>query len=805
MRLFLKKIRNRRLDNKGVALVTVIVAIGFIAALVSILLMTTLVNFKMKVVNERGKDTFYSAEQVLDEITIGLQRRVSDSLSSSYVEILENYNSSSYDNAQKKLLLQTKYYEKLWGYLGVYNAGVLDHQKYSVDTLEDFLKDTTKWHDVDGNPATTDDQYGAIITAVANDGTNTESREGSMVTYTDSGVVLKNVKVYYKDFNGFVSVIQTDIRLNYPEFDFAKSSTIADITEYSFVADSGAEFTTGTNLDIDGNVYADSLKLKNVNTTFGDENMLIVKHNIDTDGGSFTTGDDFTVWAESFIAKSVSYDIKGETNLSNDLNITGKDSDIKFSGTYNGYGSSTVDSNKSSAILINGRNVDLDLSNLGSLKLSGHAYLGMKDANTYHPVAARAEDGGTPVYDNVYTGESVAIKTDQLMYLVPAEAIGVDEVTGRSLYNSNPLKKSEYLDILAKVASDKNNPSSKTKYKLVSDKVDIPSLGCSLDAFIAYSTVDTLPQIYTHEVRVSDTSVNSIVYCYMVFADENAANNYFGQYYSRKEKELAKYTQKYIHNIKMPAAEQVLSAGMSYVSDSADTVDGISVWPATQTFANIVMQEDSFTNNQKFSAYTTKLIPNYTELKNCKLDTTIDNTDKVVFDNLLAKPVDSTKTSVQEYIELAEAAGANGATFGGVTISIQNHDGGKLMKLTSDPGGANESIAVLTTSNNYNVESSKVNLVISTGNVTQNLTHYNGVILCDGKLTLGGTATQTMTKDVDLVSNCLRFGFDYDGDTYAVASVLSDGNDYIYTAMRNGGTTDTTLTGLVTYENWKKE
>ena len=103
----LMKMKKLSGNNKGMTLVTVIVAIGFIATLVGILLMTTLVNFKMKSTNTRGKDTFYSAEQVLDEITVGLQRRVSDSLSSSYVEVLENYG--EYDNTKKKELVETRY------------------------------------------------------------------------------------------------------------------------------------------------------------------------------------------------------------------------------------------------------------------------------------------------------------------------------------------------------------------------------------------------------------------------------------------------------------------------------------------------------------------------------------------------------------------------------------------------------------------------------------------------------------------------------------------------------------------------
>ena len=67
-----------KLNNKGASLITVIITIGFIAILAGTIMMTSLVNFKMKRVNVYAKDTFYSAEQVLDEINIGLQRYISD-------------------------------------------------------------------------------------------------------------------------------------------------------------------------------------------------------------------------------------------------------------------------------------------------------------------------------------------------------------------------------------------------------------------------------------------------------------------------------------------------------------------------------------------------------------------------------------------------------------------------------------------------------------------------------------------------------------------------------------------------------
>ena len=128
-----------KLNNKGASLVTVIIVIGFIGILASVIMTTSLVNYKMKRMNVYAKDTFYSAEQVLDEINVGLQRYVSDSISVAYRDVLQNY--SNYSAEKKHTVLQTKYYENMWGKLEADHA----HKKYSIDTIESFLKPTTKW------------------------------------------------------------------------------------------------------------------------------------------------------------------------------------------------------------------------------------------------------------------------------------------------------------------------------------------------------------------------------------------------------------------------------------------------------------------------------------------------------------------------------------------------------------------------------------------------------------------------------------------------------------------------------------
>ncbi len=791
----LKRIKKNTRNNKGIALVTVIIAIGFIAALVSILLMTTLVNYKMKVVNEKGTDTFYSAEQVFDEITVGLQRIVSDSLSSSYTEILENYGDSTLDNTRKKQMIQTRYYEKVWEYL---SYSPTDHTKYSVATLESFLKNSTKYHTYDLNgdgTEDTDEGFGAILVAVTNDAVGNEiesANYGDMLTFSDTGIVLKNIKVYYRDVNGFVSVIQSDIRLNYPEFDFARNSSMADIADYCFIADGGFERTASGDLGLTGNIYANSFATKGVNVDFSDNNLILVKHDISIDGESFKTGAGCNIWADNFKAKGATVNIDGSLNLSNDLNLLGNLPKITLKGEFNGYGCSIDNADDSSAILINGRKAKVDFNDVTKMKISGHAFLGMSAAatNTEHNYTSAT-------YTDIYTGESVAAKSDQLMYLVPAEAIGVDENSGRSLYNSNPLTQAQYEDMAAHVTYDSTHADSTTHYVMVSDTAPISVLaGGTIAPYVKYGPT-SLPTVYEHKVRVNDSSTGYLVYFYMLFPDEVKANEYFSLYYQNNEKSLAKYTKTYIDEIKFPHLVDSITAGGAYVTDATDVEnDGLTVWPQSQVSASLVMSQDSSENLQKFKAYTTKLVPNFSELTGCASNDMDDITSQVVFENVASNEAD-----ILEYIDRANDDGLDGQTFGTVTVDISGAGTNKTMKFTDSSDG---SIAIVSTEN-ITVNDSNINLVITTGNVSCTTTGFNGVILCNGKLTLSGTSAQTMTKSPDLVRKCLGYGYEDGGLTYAIASCLANGNDYIYATYGSGSTSDTSLTGLVTYENWKKE
>ena len=91
--------RNRRhvskLNNSGSTMLIVIVAISLIAILATILMSMSYLNYSMKVTELNSKKNFYTAESVLDQINVGLQSEISESVEDAYVRAMQRYSSET--------------------------------------------------------------------------------------------------------------------------------------------------------------------------------------------------------------------------------------------------------------------------------------------------------------------------------------------------------------------------------------------------------------------------------------------------------------------------------------------------------------------------------------------------------------------------------------------------------------------------------------------------------------------------------------------------------------------------------------
>ena len=86
-----KELWNRKRRNSGSSIVIVIIAMAMIGILATTLLWMSYVNYKIKVNDIRNKNSFYSAETVMEQIVAGLQKETSDSVAVAYQEVLSNW------------------------------------------------------------------------------------------------------------------------------------------------------------------------------------------------------------------------------------------------------------------------------------------------------------------------------------------------------------------------------------------------------------------------------------------------------------------------------------------------------------------------------------------------------------------------------------------------------------------------------------------------------------------------------------------------------------------------------------------
>ncbi len=789
MRRNIKRLSDKLIkNNRGMSLVTVIVAIAFVSILVSVLLMVSAVNFRMRTVNTYAKDSFYSAEQVLDEINVGLQRTVSDALSSSYTYVLENYDTSEMSAADKNKLVRAQYYKYIWdkiavgGSSGSHNTYIAYDQSDDTKGLYGFLKESTRWHP----GATANDEYGAFLRSTSTSSVGTSHvYSGKLVTYEKDGIVLENLTVYYKDLNGFVSSIKTDIRLAYPEFSFSNPD-MPEVSSYCFIADGGYEENGKHTTVITGNTYASYMASKGTKYEFAEvkdePDTHIVANTIDMNGGGIKTNKKSTLWAADLVAKSADVELDGYTFVLDDMNLTGKGTNVKVSGTYNGYGNSTEKSAESSAILVNGTDVSIDMSEIDKVVLAGHAYVGTKNSSM-----RRNSSGGSSSeqdkdgYNNIYTGESIAVKSNQLMYMVPAECIGVDKSIGESRYNKNPLTAVEYQDIYGN-----------EDFTEVDTSVQVKKLNSDLSGFI--KIVGDKPDIEKVFVRTADDT-GTLVYYYMKFKDENAANEYFARYYTSNKETADKYLSFYLKEMKFPETGnttlRVKLAG-NVIKGKKDSEEGYGIAGYVVEDMSTKLEADYKDYLKQFEGYCSKLSGDFESLaeSGCTMRLhdevgTVADTNKfkympysdgALFDNL----IDEEKLKI-----VCDGSGQ---------VFFTDDKGHKVVQMyyTANPS------ATITADGTCS-------LVIANCNVDVTGTSFKGTIIAKGKVTQTTAGAFKFTADREAVEDAMLLENVIDEIEYKVGYVFKDNDDLLMSAGYDPMADDASLSKIVTYENWTKE
>lgn len=810
-------------DDRGSAMVMVIVIIAFIAILVSVLMFVSFSGYQMRAADRRTKDNFYTAETVLDEINVGLQGEISESLAKAYSEVMNNFALYRSANARNKALHEM-YYKELQERLQKSSS---EQDYYSVAKLQGYLS-ADSLGDGNGTRAmflSGGATYGAIVES--NLEYATEPEKYKMVVENSNKLVLKDLKVSYVDENGYISMISTDIRISIPAFNFAQASALPDLDQCSMIADDTlfmGNTSAGGSIVVKGDVYAGQMfvgtpkdpvyssldKDKKADektpltlptllpTTVSFEKadnaeplskaVVISRENVEVAESNVLNMTAGELWARNMNLMSATAELDGTVNLKDDLTLSGQSSKAVLRGEYNGFGylasetggagtgdpgagdpADTDDTrpDSSSAIVVNGRDSSLDLSALERLTISGRAYV----ATAHNAADTAATEDEKKNRTNILMGESVAVKSNQLIYLVPAEAVGCrigeDGTIGASEFGCNPLTLEQYEEIC----------NNRDKYCLLDGSRQIPSLGYkSLNTYISEETLADGSTAYMPEVVFRQTNAGPLVYCYLRFKDEDAANQYFMDYYAVNAERINQYTQLYAKEIKM--ADNLLylnMAGNMLVYQGAES--GWTVKSAAESDGNRQQAKRlSSLKDDVYNALSAKIMRTSNQL-------TDDEMKKTAFPNIMDE----------------------------AEIEVVLHEMGS-QEVKFDTLGAPSDSLILTKRDEYVIDSStpdSVKMIVSLGNVTVKK-DFEGLIIAKGNITVEAGGSITLEPiDPDVFSNILSTKIDalsVDHDYYLL-NIFNDGVSYVTSgnASTDMGTEQVSFVDLITYENWSKK
>lgn len=353
-------------------------------------------------------------------------------------------------------------------------------------------------------------------------------------------VVIRGLVIKYTDEADYHTNIQTDINIGVPDYAFEGNSTFDQLKHYISISDDILSVGSGgvMNADVSGSVYSGTAKqplssqngddkdsgieiLQNSTVSFNSK-QIISRGNLNIFSGSNVTmrglaglsslGD---LWLKNIVLRQP----MGGTNLTSNVNIRENayilddtsieddNSTLNIGGNYYGYSyneqntntAGSMRSDYSSAILINGKNTTLTSNALTKLVLAGRTFVQRNESTP-------GTDGKYPdSADDIMMGESLAVKSNQIAYLVPEKYI---------VGEHNPLVRDEI---------DADNILASIKLEQLKNDSNI------------WGYVDQHTDAsgnYDKLITANFSNTGNYVYLYLNFASESKANEYFSNYYS---------------------------------------------------------------------------------------------------------------------------------------------------------------------------------------------------------------------------------------------------------------------------------
>lgn len=510
--------------------------------------------YQIKIAERNSKANFYQADAAMSQIRAGVGQAVTASLGTAYTGVLEHYSSlnQQYEssvstgsplaasfNDYMQLQFQSGFQASLLAWAD--SDGALFQQNgaaetYSPAVLLGFLAAP------EGAQKTVDAPNGTYRLSFSGN-TIVLNCTGAVSTGTN-GVSLKGITLTYTASNGYSMKITTDIVVQNPPFAYTPSAySESNLAQFALVAQNGLA-CGASDLSLQGDAYAGTISVTTAGASLTHSGGTLVSGgDVEIDhSGQLTTSGNSVLWAKNIRVGNAGLSLSGKTYVADDLVLSGTGASAALGGEYYGFGYYPTDgsgsndasgsdaiSSGSSSILVNGRSASLDLSGLSSLMLAGNSFI---DA-----FGADSPSGG------YLMGQSIAGRSDQLAYLVPADCL--PESMPSNPYLVPASGKPDISGVLAKVKTlAKEEPY--------------------------YQYVDGVQDVYVH---LNSTGTDLVAYLFLTFNSRDHANRYFKGYFSAHSGEINRYLANYLSDYS--AAPSVMSGGNTY-SVSTDSGLGLA-------------------------------------------------------------------------------------------------------------------------------------------------------------------------------------------------------------------------------------
>ncbi len=560
-----KRINHIFTNDKGSAIVTVVVSMLFVMALGAALLFAAHTAYSIEITQRGDKENFYNASSAMDDVRLGVQSLLSESIKQAYTNVVTDFITDSADpNYDPQATFNDAIVEQLLSKTTTVGVETVHYftadlagniTGYNAAAMKTFM---------DATP------YGAAVTVT-----------GSTAVSDSGSVSIEALSVKYVSSNGYESDLTSDITITMPSF-FASSRALSNINNYSIVANTGLyDSMIGTN--ISGSVFAGNggVSVAGGGTLAFTGGNLISKGPLSIESGSTVDFNSSTneLWAsEITVGSSGTATLNGNIYVADDL-MLGASTNVTLQNSYFGFGNSTSSSEGSSSILINGRGSTpsvLNINGLNKLSLAGISFIN---------VSGKALND-SDISSSIMMGQSMSAKTDQLAYLVPVSCI--------SNYASNPLVFES-----SDTVSSPNIESATVLWNLNgTDKYLSDYIGTKNSGY-NYSKGDIQP-VYKN---LGDGA--KIVYVFLVFNNKSYANAYFKDYFAANPNDISQYLKLYVTLSNESAYTN--TAGNTFYNSAGEVLtlnaasDTVFAAGAQQTYTGMISPYTSFVNTTKFA------------------------------------------------------------------------------------------------------------------------------------------------------------------------------------------------------------